>query len=129
LTQTCETRQGHKCLIDADIMIVNCDCPTGGERFFFVRYTRMHRCRCMRVKEKKSDTFNDDIITHSHSLCVLFFLIRIYYNIIQRLYDNKVYDIIINLNLKFLLLIIYGRRKSILRFVDVDLYWAYLNYT
>lgn len=34
LTQTRETRQGHKCLIDVDITIVNCNCSTGGERFF-----------------------------------------------------------------------------------------------
>lgn len=47
LTQTRETRDGHKCLMDGDITTVNCDYPTGGERFFHSTHTRTHRRRAV----------------------------------------------------------------------------------
>jgi len=94
LTQTRETHQEYKYIIDADITNVNCS--DSEANIFFVRYTRMHRCLCMRVKTKKSITFNDDIITHSHSLYSFNNTHLILYTL------TFTYDIFINLNFKFL---------------------------
>lgn len=77
LTQTRETREGHKCLMNGDITTINCIYPTGKRFFLFDARGCIAVIAC--EHENKSSAYNDDIITNG---IILYTVISIIHNVI-----------------------------------------------